>query len=230
MLIYRVMENDGCYNECEPYRMGGITSLPSNGNYVKGLNSFDYSKDKYHRHFFVFSEDAVKYLKTRRNPKNYCIGEFNLEDNLAIQFSGIGTRYETINIPSLEIALPTSLLERKKLREIFPNLNITKNNDFIEDDNWFENNDYLLDCYFKITGLDITGRLYNFDDENIKETYRDIYELYQNKLWKEFIEAYNLIYKNDSITRCYEQEDSSIYTKRAKILSKYNLITNTKIQ
>ena len=227
MLVYRVMENYGDYNEVTPYQFGCMIDEP---DYVKDrymryhdINSFYYRAGCCYRHFFVFVEDAIKYFFTFDNADifGYTIGEWLLDDFLAVEFSGFGIQYANSGShPTLEIALPVSSLARKKA-EVSSG-----------DDIYLE--EVELSRCFMLDGLSTTGNLYDLEfgcfqlSDDVKKHYRQIYDSYCHELYREFIEAYNLTYSKDErkyFGEIISKSMNSDFEKREKILRKYHLIS-----
>lgn len=216
------MCNDGAYNECLPYKMKASSSS-ENKHYRKGLTTFDYSFDKSRKHFFVFAEDAKDYLQSRNYKDWYSIGEFEISDHIAIEYSGLGVDYKNKKFPLLEIAIPYGGVEKEKRIKLCNILTPEEKEKFTKQ--YYNGNqqeaNIFFDSYYRIRNLGYTGNLYDWNDSKIEEKYRNSYDLYQ-ELWPEFIEAY-----------CARLEDYNqrIYTvskpnleKREKVLRKCNLI------
>lgn len=216
MLIYRVLNSDSLYDECLAYKMNA-SSLSGNNSHQENLNTFDYSQNKYKKHFFVFAEDAKNYLDSRNYKDWYSIGEFEITDEIAIEFSGLGIDYKKKNFPLLEIALPENQMQLREIltpeeKEIYTAQYC--NNDKDDANAYF-------DLFYRIKNLEYTGNLYKSNSRKIKEKYRDTYILYQ-KLWKEFMTAYCASLDSYN-TRIYTTAEPNL-EERAKMLRKCNLI------
>lgn len=209
MLVYRALSsNYQCctyYNEIEAYLNSALCALPS-GTRFFNTNTFKYGDLKYYHHFFVFAEDAYKFLFTKENVQDYRIGEFFVDEELVPIYSGFGSGYQFTAIPnyvfencerlglelqemtkpSLELALPTQ--ELKKEYFVKPNYN-DLNAELCEE---FE-----IEHYFKLSTVYPTGKLFEFGDMNIQDCYREIYKDYEKGLYQKFLKAYNIKYDED---------------------------------
>lgn len=205
MLVYRVLNSQYNYcdycNEVEAYFNGALCALPS-GTKNLSTNTFSYGELRYYHHFFVFAEDAFKFLLTRQNVENYRIGEFEINDDLVPSYSGFGVgydfssipdyvlencksrnlKYEEIVKPALELAVPTQKLKDKYL--LISGTSVHMSDSLREA---FE-----MELYFKLSCLFSTGRLFELGDEKIKSCFREIYNAYKKDLYQEFLDAYEV--------------------------------------
>lgn len=243
MLVYRVLSSNyrGClyHNEIDAYLTGALCSIPS-GTSRNNQNTFCYKKgrgERYYYHFFVFAEDAFKYLLTKNHPEEYQIGEFEIQDDLIPLYSGFGTGYRFTMIPnsvfknckckkikfqeivkpSLELAVPKS--EMQKSYMIFPTkaeyLEMTE-----------EKREHFFDeHYFRLFCLYPTTRIYEFGDKKIEECFREVYEEYESHLYPEFLSAYHVSYYDqcdEFIKYPYSLKKEDILSRK-RILEKYHL-------
>ena len=115
MLVYRLLESNKNYsdfNEIDAYLKGYLTPTgPSRPNVLPGINTFNYKDNPYCHHFFLFSEDAIKFSRYGKGPRienDLKIGEFELEDDLFIKYSGFGI-YDSFYClfgPAIEVCIP----------------------------------------------------------------------------------------------------------------------------
>lgn len=238
MLVYRALSSNYNYctyhNEIDAYTNGALCSLPSRLKFYNH-NTFYYGNLKFFHHFFVFAEDATKFVLTKENAHDYQVGEFEMEDDLVPVYSGFGTGYEftaipnyvfrncdekklkvqQIQKPAFEIALPTQQLKESFL--VPPNYSIL-NNELCEE--------FKMEHYFQLSCIRPTGNLFEFGDERINTCYREIYEKYQEGLCNDFLKAYGIKFDEEQkklISYPHQVTIENILSRK-KVLQKNHLI------
>lgn len=227
MLVYRVLDEKKYIgsNEIDAYLKECLTpNGPSRRNVSSGINTFDYKYNPYCHHFFLFSEDAIKFLKALKTISSLKIGEFELDDKLFLKYSGFGI-YNSFSYmfgPAIEVCIPQTDDNRT-----YPyKSNIIDNFDELSDEEYLRIMEQ--EHYFMFHGMKTTGQLFSLNDSKITSTYREkIYKLYCKKIWCEFIKEYGVIYdKNEKKFKNFTEftDDEEILEKREKVLRKYEIL------
>lgn len=231
MLVYRVLgvKDEYYQDEVWGYEHKWHSSFGSGGYHLKGINTFDYQEDAFKRHYFIFVEDAKKYLEIF-SPNHYKIGEFKMDEKLAILYSGFGTYYETISHPTLEIAIPTTILrEQCFLPILMEEYQSLQGNSPFNGPNLVERLSRPF-CfpYYKLSGVEITGKIFEKNDSAIAQVCRKFYQEYQNGAYQEFLQAYNVIWTGNEIGGLHPSSHNDTFEKqqekREKVLQKYKLL------
>jgi len=239
MLVYRLLDankNLSGFNEIDAYSKGYLTpNGSSRSNALSGINTFDYKENRYCHHFFLFSEDAIKfssYDKDKRNTSDLKIGEFELAEDLFVKYSGFGI-YNSFNCsfgPTIEVCIPQNkknMIYMKKSQILSDD-----STSLVETEDEEEIKKYIMQVqqqhYFMFQGMETTEQLFCLNDSRLKSTYRkEIYQLYCKKAWREFIEAYGIIYdeKENKFKNFTEfTDDERILENRQKVLRKYKIL------
>lgn len=231
MLVYRLLEtnkNLADYNEIEAYAMGCLTpNGSSRPNSLAGINTFNYKYNPFCHHFFLFSEDAKKFSQyngRKTDSEKVKIGEFEIANDLFVKCCGFGI-YNSFNIsfgPVIEVCIP-----QRSDNRVYPNKSLICGN--LEN---LDAEEYIritqLQHYFMFQGMKTTDRLFSIDDSMLTSTYRkEIYQLYNKKLWREFIKEYGVIYEEREkkfINFTEFTDNEKILENREKVLRKYKIL------